>query len=744
MMKKGKDRKRIIIITVLIVTFFGMSLDFCNRNINHEMSNELEVVLHDVAELNLVAIEKEIEGKYNLLLNISGELTYHLDEIESVLKRLDSYIDTYHFKRIGYIDQKGIAKTTDGHLQDLSFRDFYKQSMKGQTVVTGVLSDALDNTNDDINVFSVPVYDTHQKVVGVLFATYRTHELDKVLNMESYEGKGDTYLLENDGSIIASSFEHSSYTDHNFFDMAEDNERNHDSIELMKQEMSQNRSGQMKLDLNESIDLYYTPLKLLNGSIQWYLVSVVPTEVLNQRLEPIRINVRILTYIVIGVGIAWAIGLIIYEQRRKKILYEIAYVDPLTQGHNFASFRHELMEHHIEDGYIVSVDLDNFKIINSTFGVVKGDLVIKTMWKVISQFIDKDEYAGHLSADAFVLWLKESDQDTVVQRIEQLQKRIEELSQELYVIHIIPKFGVYHIHNEVDGSREYEYANLAKKSIRGRRDCVYAFYDSKMHQGILEELDFEDNFDEAISKEQFEIWYQPKYNPQDNSLIGAEALVRWKTDQNKLIMPGKFIPLLEKTGTIVKLDKYVFEHVCQYQKQLLSQGKNIVPISINISRASLNLPNLVEMYKKIADRYQLDFNCIELEITESAMVNNTDIMMVLNQFKDEGFKILIDDFGTGTSSLSVVNMKSIYGLKIDKSLIDETDNDKGRILVKHIMNLAYDMGLHINAEGVETLEQVQFLKTLHCKEIQGYYYSKPLPQKDYSQLLCNKNGNNND
>lgn len=734
-MGKTKDRKIIILTIILVVAFFGMSLDFCNRNINQEMSHELEVVLHDVAELNLVAVEKEIEGKYNLLLNIASEFTYHLDQKESILERLKSYVDTYHFKRIGYIDQTGMAKTTDGHLHDLSFRDFYKKSMNGETAVTGVLKDSLDDTNDDINVFSIPVFDTNKKVVGVLFATYRTQELDEVLKMESYEGKGDTYLLENDGSIIASSFEHSSYANHNFFDMVEDNERNHDSIEFIKQEMSHNQSGQMTIELNESIDLCYTPLKLLDGSIQWYLVSVVPTEVLNQRLEPIRFNVRLLTYIVIGVGISWVIGLIFYEQRRKKVLYEIAYIDPLTHGFNFVALRQELKDHHIKDGYIVSIDLDNFKIINSTFGISKGDMVIKNMWKTISQFIEKDEFAGHVSADTFVLWLKECDQEMIVQRIELLQKHIEELSQELCVLHIVPRFGIYHIHSEVEGSHEYEYANLAKKSIRGRRDCVYAFYDSKVHQEILEELEFEDSFDEAISKEQFEIWYQPKYNPLDNNLVGAEALVRWRTEQNKLIMPGKFIPLLEKTGTIVKLDEYVFEHVCQYQKQLLSLGKKIVPISINVSRASLSLPNLVDKYKKIADNYHLDLSCLELEITESAMVNNTDIMSVLNQLKDEGFKIFIDDFGTGTSSLSVVNLKSIYGLKIDKSLIDDMGKDKGRILVKHIMNLAYDMGLHINAEGVETFEQVQFLMTLHCKEIQGYHYSKPLPKNDYSQLL---------
>ena len=245
----------------------------------------------------------------------------------------------------------------------------------------------------------------------------------------------------------------------------------------------------------------------------------------------------------------------------------------------------------------------------------------------------------------------------------------------------------------------------------------------------------EDEFAGAISNGQFEIWYQPKYNPVDNKLVGAEALVRWRGGDGKLISPARFIPLFEKDGLIKTLDEYVFKSVCRQQAEWKSNGRQIIPVSINLSRATLYFESVAELYKCIANETGIDTKYVPIEITESAAIDNANIKVLADQFHNNGFSLLVDDFGSGYSSLSTINMKCFDTLKIDKSLIDYIGDFSGERLLDHTITLAKELGISVTAEGVETKKQVDFLTRLNCDNIQGFYYSKPLCVGDFNQLL---------
>lgn len=251
----------------------------------------------------------------------------------------------------------------------------------------------------------------------------------------------------------------------------------------------------------------------------------------------------------------------------------------------------------------------------------------------------------------------------------------------------------------------------------------------------IEEKLLEDSFESAILNNEFEVWYQPKYNPVSRQLTGAEALIRWRRPDGSLVSPGRFIPIFERNGMIRVLDKYVFERVCRDQKAWMDTFGATVPISINLSRATLYYDATIDTYKKIADITGVPAEMLPLEITESAAVMNQDIVSIADNFFKAGFPLCIDDFGTGYSSLSTLNLMKFDTIKLDKSLIDFVGEYKGNSLIKHTIALAKDLGLNVVAEGVESEYQVNFLKNVNCDNIQGFYFDRPLEKQVFEEKL---------
>lgn len=419
---------------------------------------------------------------------------------------------------------------------------------------------------------------------------------------------------------------------------------------------------------------------------------------------------------------------------KQRELERIAYVDRITGGNNYAYFKKTLRDYNIP-GYLISMDIHEFKIINSICGIIKGDETLKAIWNCIKQSIDTSDFAGHINADRFVIYCQCDSKDEVIAHIKKIEDSLNNIVAKLKIPNLIPYFGITKWSSEKKVEEAYSEANFAKNRVKDRKDISYQFYSHEDTVSILENRAMEDNFASALMNEQFEIWYQPKYDPSTNTLVGAEALVRWRDTDGNLISPGKFIPLFEKDGLIKTLDEYVFRKVCLQQSIWKEQGRQIIPISINLSRATLYFESVVELYKNIASETGIDTKYVPIEITESAAIDNTNIKELADKFHNNGFSLLIDDFGSGYSSLATINMKCFDTLKIDKSLIDYIGDFSGERLLDHTITLAKELGISVTAEGVETKNQVDFLTSIKCDNIQGFYYSKPLCIDDFNQLL---------
>jgi len=424
------------------------------------------------------------------------------------------------------------------------------------------------------------------------------------------------------------------------------------------------------------------------------------------------------------------------EEKQNK-LARLAYFDQVTLGNNYNYFSENLRKEN-RTGYIVSLDIRDFKIVNDVCGIRRGDEVLREVNRILEDVIGGEGYFGHVNGDHFVFFLPITDENDVVKVLELITNRFAEMVVTNSIPKISPYFGVTKWRPGQRIQVIFSEANTAKHKIKASKTTNYGFYTEADNAEAIEIKKMEDAFDVAIENKQFEVWYQPKFSPAQKELTGAEALVRWRLDDGKLVSPGRFIPVFERNGMIRRLDEYVFRNVCAKQKEWLDSYGETISVSVNLSRASLSHETIVEEYKAIADEYGIPAEIIPIEITESAAISNSDIKELADRFFNAGFLMHIDDFGTGYSSLSTLNLMRFDTLKLDKSLVDYIGEFGGDRLVKHTTALAKDLGLYVVAEGVEEDYQLEFLKDIECDSIQGYIFSKPILAAEFEEILKNE------
>lgn len=741
-MKQKKNGFFITILLLLISLAFIVTVSVVFNNIKTNLEREIISSLSEEAEENAALIEKEIDAKFGVLQSFANELSSTGDEIAEI-RDMQSFVEVYNFRRMGFVDLNGIAKTTDGFEKDLSFREFYQVGLKGESFITESLQETIgDSTEDMINILSVPVYDNKGEIKGVLFATYLTEKFHEVIFSDSFQGEGYTYIVAGDGDVISSYGDGMQKEYDNIFIYTGDAAQYDDAIQEKVENDMREKISRVGIGVNEDNDKYfycYKPLEIESADMNWYIFSIEPKSVLDERMHPIMRDIQFLTVILICILVMANIVFLFYNLRRRQELFRLAYKDSITGGDNFSNFKEKAKKYENTEGYVIALDISEFKLVNNVCGNASGDEVLKVIWDVILANCNDNEQAARVNADRFVIFWIESSKKTVTYRIEKLINEIEGISEQLSVPRLYPVIGIRAVEKLDDADKRYGEALRAKALVKNRRDRHYAFYDEIDYDTIVENKKLENGFEKALADKKFEVWYQPKFNSHTGKIVGSEALIRWRADDGSLISPGRFIPLFEKNGNIIRLDEYVFREVCRQQKEWQKEGIQILPVSVNISRFSLYYSNVVEKYERIINYYDVDHKYVQIEITESAIIENTVIVELIQKFHDAGFDILLDDFGSGYSSLASLNQMPFDTIKLDKSLVDYVGNENGEKLLKFIVQLVQSLGMKITAEGVEYKEQLDFLENLNCDDIQGFYFSKPLMLADFSAKLTENN-----
>lgn len=383
---------------------------------------------------------------------------------------------------------------------------------------------------------------------------------------------------------------------------------------------------------------------------------------------------------------------------------------------------------------IILLDIERFKNINDIHGIAEGDEVLRYIARVLKETYGNHNNYARLHSDMFVFYISYEKKGEIIKEIEKIRKKI---SANPFQYDIVTKFGIYLVDDRsIPVNLMCDRAMMAERTVKGNIMKFCAFYDEHYREEMLRAGQIEQDMERALTEHQYQMYLQPKYRLSDNTLCGAEVLCRWKHPEKGLIPPNDFIPLFEKNGFILKLDEYMWEEACKNIRRWLDEGHQVVPISVNISRYHIQHNNLEEALTNLLDKYNLTPDRLNLEITESLFLDNPEeLNRVLERLKRMGFKLEVDDFGSGFSSLNLIRNISVDTIKIDKEFLDsEIASEKGKIVVNHTIGMAKDLNLQVIAEGVETKAHVDFLRESHCDIAQGYFFAKPMPIEEFERI----------
>ncbi len=665
--------------------------------------------------------------------------------------------DNYH--RLAYIYPSGkslIVQNGKGKLPiiNLNHRHCFKEAMEGRPCFAHMIKNE-EAPAGFVNEYYTPVYNQNRSsVIGVLASMSDGTAMQKILKYNNFKGNAYTDIIDRNGNYIIKSPDSKSKLN-NFF------ENNKDFIDVTKDEILERLfKGEDYAFLYKDTDgvTYVASFVPILTDQNLFVLSIIPRRV-------IILYIDILLYVVIGIIVflgLFLISLIRYTNKLHKIneatIYKTAFLDDITGGINKNKFLLDArltLDNSSEDENfaMISMDITKFKIINELYGLEKANDILKDVYNIIKKNVtDKSIVTRDFAATFLILYQYEKEEyitkyfinkilddiktynSTVMQNL--TAEEDYKVTSKLYAI-----FGIYLI-NDKTGSlvQMNDRASIAKRSLKDNIMSNIQFYDDTYRAEMFQNKAIEDEMYSALESKQFNMYLQPKFDLNNMELKGAEALVRWIHPQKGIIPPGEFIPLFERNGFIMEIDKSIWQQACQYLANLNAAGEKLFPVSVNVSRLHLNNDAFISELVRLVKDYNIDPKYIELELTESACLNNENrFTQVIEKLKSYGFTIAMDDFGTGYSSLNTLRYLPVDVLKLDRGFItDAILDEKGKIVVKNILAMANELNLQTVAEGVETPEQAIFLKQAGCQIAQGFLFGRPVDIEKFTSVFLSK------
>ena len=471
--------------------------------------------------------------------------------------------------------------------------------------------------------------------------------------------------------------------------------------------------GELKVYVLQNINIY----------AQDFLMLVASTV-----LFAVMIAVFILYYLISFISV------IVSMRKTTKVIY----TDMTTGGNNWLYFVKKgnrlLKRKAVSNDYaVLHFKMRKYRSFCTCFGVEEGEVLIEKMYHVLKKHIKRNELMAYKENAAFGLVLSYTDEQQLCERIEALTSAVDAVLPKMRLYFAV---GVYKVQRkDKDIEQLYNNAVLACDMLGEEAENKIVFFDVEMNKRRLWERKVEDDMDAALVHHEFKVYLQPKISTVQETLAGAEALVRWIHPQEGFIPPNKFIPIFERNGFILKLDDYMLEEIAKQQAEWIKQGRKVVPISVNVSRAHFAKEDLAEHICSIVDKYQVPHNVIELELTESAFFDDKEILLqTVKKLREVGFPVSMDDFGAGYSSLNSLKELQLDVLKLDADFFRGADaQERGLLIVSEVIDLAKKLNMKIVAEGIESREQVDFLTEQECDLIQGYFFAKPMPISEFEE-----------
>ena len=719
-------------LTTLISGIFSIQL-------KKETYNNIDARIKESSHLNAALVHSNI---YSIVekLNVLGMTIDEsmLADPQALSNRLTKLLPYHDAKNLGVMRQDGTMIISKGGGIDLSLPqncDFLKEALAGKVSVSNQMSDVVDGT--PIIVFATPLQ-TNGGRSGALFASISVDEFERILSISLFDEEAYNYVIKGDGMVVITQRHANYWPIVNFFNDIRNRSGESGLEQEARNNILNNRPGFIRY---ASRYVYYEPLGINN----WHLLTMLPTEIIDKEVK------SILYVAYLAIGLCWfliiTLGWHIYraQERYLQELRRIVMQDAVTGYPSYESFKEEVNKILASDSEqahaIVYLSIRHLKYINDLYGFDEGRWLLKVISRSIAEHLQEDERAARLDSDGFVLCLECYSQKEMERRLRLLIEDIQNYTTKAVkqVEYHVKMFAGIYIADTDDTISLESMVDRAELALRENvaNGIVFAYYDADIRDRIFRRKEIEDLAENAFVLKEFQVYFQPQYDLNTGCFYGAEALARWDSAQHGCISPKEFIPVLEGANMIVALDEYIFETVCQKIREWLDAGLNVTPISINVSRVHLYRANVVEKYLSIIRRYEVPIELIKIELTETALFDNEEILVnILNRFRAAGIQLLMDDFGSGYSSILMLNKFNFDIIKIDKGLIDTMlVSDKSRKILQSIVTLAQSLGFKTVAEGVEIKLQMDVLKEMQVDIIQGYFTAKPTNCENYIEYL---------
>lgn len=742
----------VVVISILLLLGGGIITSFLGRVQKDTMTTQMTSEAEEYRANVLRKIEADLQTLQTLASFFRFSNTISAIDTDAFANGLYESNNHNSFIQMGYFTEEGVGiRVTinqeiekDVPVEELpeDLQTIIEKAWQGESSVSRVYEDEI--IGDKVFAYAIPVYEGNE-ITGVLAANDSIDAFDDILDdktaMNGYGyvhmiGKEGKFLIRSKNKVVDKRVE--SIFDGNYITDGE-KEKIREAIDRDESVFSEFRYQ------GTAYQIYLSPIGL-NG---WYLFCVDTMQGVN---APIYQMINVTRAVFVGV-LCLSVFLLIYGyqmlRKNHKQLIELAYYDSLTGAYNTVRFMQEMKDalSGPEKYSVCVLNIHQFKFINEIFGRAQGDKLLCHISQVLKESVNPGEYFCRDTGDFFWMILKGQDEEMIGRRLYAIMEKISRFSlSQHHNYQIMLYCGVAVRRDDSSAEMMMTHAMFALQTAKGTDRNNVWFYDVELHKQETLQNYIESHMHQALKDKEFRMFLQPKMDMRTGKLGGAEALVRWIPKDGTIIYPNQFIPLFESNGFCSSLDMYMVENVCRKIREWIDAGITPVPISVNQSKILFYEEDYVENLCAVLERYRIPGDLITLEILEGLAAGNIDeLNEKIDQLKEKGFRISMDDFGSGYSSFNTLGKLHIDELKMDRvflSAITGKEDERQEIIMAQVVDLAKKLRISTVAEGVETKENETLIRTLGCGYGQGYYYSRSIDEDEFDRKYMEKgNGN---
>ncbi|MCR5830435.1 MAG: GGDEF domain-containing protein [Lachnospiraceae bacterium] len=736
------------VVTILMLAGVAVGYSFLSSNENlmriEEAGKEFEILDQTLASKMQVytqSVMKNLEGAASAISTIGGEKATK-EELMAVLTQLK---ERGGYDELSYVGTKNDAMSSNGSTYDVSFDPYYGRALNGDSTITksGYLSE-----EDDSYMATVPVKGA-AGITGALRAKLSATAVEGNLTISNYRGREVILLLNRDGEVIHVSSGTDLSNTKTIYDVFG---KNSDSRAQFESVVRQGRGLFLRVDENLTVEVfgdgpYYIAYQGVSGTGEWGVMMIMNEEKLFEFYKNDAVSSNAITAVILFlIALVGAIGLGIYgffETRSRNRMYNLAYYDEFAGTMNINYFRkgvnQTLTKSNSTQYAFVLMGIAKYEYLRDFFGENEISRILREISQILKSNVKRDEYFCHNFGEEYDLLLSYHNRDELVARLKFLEGSLEMVNKseggsDKYALTF--RYGV-----AFGGADAHDFdtlmsrANMAHMEAKGKGAGAVEFYTEKMQSRIVDEKEIERDMYDALENKEFLVYLQPKFNLSTGLQAGAEALIRWMHPVKGLMYPGRFIETFEKNGFVTRLDMYMLEELCRRIKVWTGKGYRPMPLSLNISQQNLLNPEFVNDAIALTEKYGVSPNLIIFEMSEKVVVDNMGILnKIMEQMKDHGFVVSMDNFGTGSTSMNTLYNVPVDELKIDrKFLLNAEKTDRGQNVIQSVIEMAKRLKIDVVSEGVENKQQAILLREMGCDMIQGFAFSEPLPEHEYEE-----------